>query len=86
MIDAVGRLDQTQEFGIWARASRGRYREKKPAEPGSTEAAMREHLVVLNMSTTHRPEPFADYGEARERFIELRERAVTLPEPDRRRR
>src|SRR5215813_8532530 len=35
MIDAVGRLDQTQEFGIWARASRGRYREKKPAEPGN---------------------------------------------------
>lgn len=55
-----------------------------PAPPGSTEAAMRERLVVLNMSTTHQPEPFADYANARERFTELQTRAETLPEPDRR--
>ncbi len=50
------------------------------AEPGHADA-----LVVLNMSTTHRPEPFADYAEARERFIHLEARAADLPEPDRRR-
>ncbi len=40
-------------------------------------------LVVVNMSTTHTPEPFADYQAALERFGELERRAATLPEPDR---
>jgi hypothetical protein len=40
-------------------------------------------IVVLNMSTTHRPEPFSDYAAARERFAELERRAAGLPEPDR---
>jgi hypothetical protein len=40
-------------------------------------------LVVLNMSTTHWPEPFASYLEARSRFAELERRAAELPEPDR---
>src|SRR5262245_2506777 len=34
MIDAVGRPDQTKEFGIRSSASHGRYGEKKPTEPG----------------------------------------------------
>jgi hypothetical protein len=42
-------------------------------------------LAVLNMSTTHRPEPFADYDAAIARFAELRHRATSLPEADRRR-
>jgi hypothetical protein len=72
---------------LYAREQEGKL---PPAEPGSTEAAGalwagRERLIVLNMSQTHQPEPFADYAEARERFIELHERAATLPEPDRRR-
>ncbi len=54
-----------------------------PVAPGSTEDAMRERLVVLNMSTTHEPERFASYAEARERFRELQERATNLPEADR---
>src|SRR6516165_2388000 len=52
MIDAVGRLDQTQEFGIWARASRGRYREKKPAEPGNrniTRIACHRHRATATI-------------------------------------
>ena len=44
-----------------------------------------ERLVVLNLSTTHAPEPFADYGAARTRFAELRAQAERLPEADRRR-
>jgi len=40
-------------------------------------------LVVLNMSTNHRPEQFASYAEARARFGELERRAEVLPEPDR---
>jgi hypothetical protein len=55
-----------------------------PAAPGSTEAAMRERLVVLNMSTTHQPEPFTSYSEARARFTALMHAAEALPEPDRR--
>ena len=55
-----------------------------PAAPGSTEAAMRERLVVLNMSTTHQPEPFTSYAEARARFTALMQAAEALPEPDRR--
>jgi hypothetical protein len=43
-----------------------------------------ERLVVLNMSTTHRPEPFESYAAAIDRFTELAARAVSLPEPDRR--
>lgn len=54
------------------------------APPGSTAEAMRERLVVLNMSTTHRPDRFADYADARARFGELQQRAADLPEPDRR--
>lgn len=42
-------------------------------------------LVVLNMSTTHTPEPFASYAEAHSRFAELRGAAAALPEADRRR-
>ena len=41
-------------------------------------------LVVVNMSTTHRPEPFADYAVAHARFNELAALASTLPEADRR--
>lgn len=55
-----------------------------PAAPGSTEAAMRERLVVLNVSTTHAPQPFASYDNARARFTEFREMAANLPELDRR--
>jgi hypothetical protein len=56
-----------------------------PSAPaGSTEAAMRERLVVLNMSATHVPEPFVDYAAVRERFAALQQEAVALPEPDRR--
>ena len=38
----------------------------------------------VNMSTTHRPEPFADYAVAHARFNELAALASTLPEADRR--
>jgi hypothetical protein len=41
-------------------------------------------LVVLNMSTTHRPTPFESYEHAQACFADLGERAATLPEPDRR--
>lgn len=41
-------------------------------------------LVVLNMSTSHQPAPFASYADAREHFTDL-ERRAALPEPDRRR-
>jgi hypothetical protein len=41
-------------------------------------------LVVLNMSSHHRPEPFASYAEVRSRFHDLEQRAAVLPEPDRR--
>jgi hypothetical protein len=41
-------------------------------------------LVVLNMSTSHRPESFGDYAAARGRFAELESRAAELPEADRR--
>jgi hypothetical protein len=40
-------------------------------------------LVVLNMSTTHQPEPFGAYAAAQVRFAELERRAGGLPEPDR---
>src|SRR5579875_2411908 len=40
-------------------------------------------LVVVNMSTAHRPERFADYAAARLRFAELQRRSDGLPEPDR---
>ena len=42
-------------------------------------------LVVLNMSTTHQPELFADYDAAATRFAELERGASALPEPDRQR-
>src|SRR5690349_24909136 len=41
-------------------------------------------LVVLNMSTSHQPEPFGSYEDARARLAELEWRAAELPEPDRR--
>src|SRR5262245_12380177 len=41
-------------------------------------------FVVLNMSTSHRPESFGGYAGSRERFAELERRAAELPEPDRR--
>ena len=44
-----------------------------------------ERLVVLNMSTTHRPDAFADYDAAIARFTELARAVDALPEPDRRR-
>ncbi|HEV2527208.1 MAG TPA: hypothetical protein VGT61_01995 [Thermomicrobiales bacterium] len=44
-----------------------------------------ERLVVLNMSTTHQPEPFADYAAAIARFTELGAAATALPERDRQR-
>jgi hypothetical protein len=43
-----------------------------------------ERLVVLNMSKSHRPEPFESYAAAIARFTEFAARAVSLPEPDRR--
>src|SRR5262245_30406560 len=39
VIDAVGRLDETQELGIWACAGCGRYGQKKPAERGNRNIA-----------------------------------------------
>lgn len=42
-----------------------------------------ERLVVLNMSSTHAPDPFAGYAEAMDRFAALRFQAAALPEPDR---
>ncbi|MDQ3514954.1 MAG: DUF885 domain-containing protein [Chloroflexota bacterium] len=44
-----------------------------------------ERLVVLNLSTTHEPEPFSDYADAQARFTELAAKAADLPEADRRR-
>ena len=44
-----------------------------------------DRLVVLNLSTTHEPEPFGDYADATRRFEELLSEAAGLPEPDRRR-
>lgn len=41
-------------------------------------------LVVLNLDPARRPEPFADYAAAGDRFAALAARAETLPEPDRR--
>src|SRR5215831_2714828 len=35
VIDAVGRLDETQELGIWACTGGGRYGQKKLAERGN---------------------------------------------------
>lgn len=49
------------------------------------EAGDGDGLVVLNMSTTHQPEPFADYEAAHARFAELERRAARLPEADRQR-
>ena len=48
------------------------------------EAKDGEGRAGLNMSTTHEPERFAGYDDARARFTELRERAASLPEEDRR--
>ncbi|GAC1353780.1 MAG: hypothetical protein NVSMB42_10460 [Herpetosiphon sp.] len=41
-------------------------------------------LVVLNMSSTHRPEAFDGYGAAQVRLAELERQAADLPEEDRR--
>jgi hypothetical protein len=48
------------------------------------ESSDADGLVVLNMSTSHRPQPFASYLAARSHFSELKQRAESLPEPDRR--
>jgi len=40
-------------------------------------------LVVLNMSTSHQPEQFVSYDDARAHFANLERRAAKLPEPDR---
>src|SRR5579859_1285882 len=40
-------------------------------------------LVVVNMAPQHRPQRFASYSQARERFEGLRLAATGLPEPDR---
>jgi len=52
---------------------------------GAVPDVLADRLVVLNMSTTHDPEPFGEYADAQVRFTALRDRAATLPEPDRRR-
>lgn len=44
----------------------------------------RDGLVVLDMSTNHVPEPFDTYDAAAARFAELKIRADSLLEPDRR--
>src|SRR5215212_8427878 len=43
-----------------------------------------EGLVVLNMSTSHQPEQFGSYDDARARFADLEQRTAARPEPDRR--
>jgi len=43
-----------------------------------------ERLVVLNMSTTHEPDAFASYADARDCFVGLKSKSQTLPELDRR--
>jgi hypothetical protein len=40
------------------------------------ESADGDGLVVLTMSTSHRPEPFAGHNDARARFTQLRARSV----------
>lgn len=52
------------------------YREENPHDDAG--------LVVLDMTTDHHPDSFPSYGEARRRFVDLREQSSTLPEPDRR--
>ena len=42
-----------------------------------------ERLVVLNMSTSHKPDDFSDYAHAIERFRTLQAEAAGLAEPDR---
>jgi hypothetical protein len=52
---------------------------------GTSSGADLERLVVLNLSTTHRPDAFGGYASAIEHFEQLRHEAGRLPEPDRRR-
>ena len=47
------------------------------------ESGDQDGLVVLNMSTSHQPEQFGSYDDARTRFGDLERRAAELPEPDR---
>src|SRR5262249_8340712 len=42
-----------------------------------------ERLVVLNMSKSHKPDDFAGYADAIDRFQTLQAEAAGLPEPDR---
>jgi hypothetical protein len=50
------------------------------------ESGDKEGLAVVNMSGgMHKPEPFETYGSAARRFKDLKQQAVSLPEPDRRR-
>ncbi len=55
------------------------------AETTESQDPMRERLVVLNMSTTHQPDCYTSYADARAQFTALQSRAATLPEADRRR-
>lgn len=48
-----------------------------------SESGDEDGLVVVNMSTTHRPEPLTSYSAAQHRFAELERRAAELPESDR---
>lgn len=43
-----------------------------------------ERLVVINMSTTHQPRPYASYADAMAHLTDLTRRAADLPESDRR--
>lgn len=43
-----------------------------------------ERLVVINMSTTHQPRPYADYAAAIAHLTDLARHAAELPETDRR--
>ncbi|MGI8475637.1 MAG: hypothetical protein ACR2OO_04615 [Thermomicrobiales bacterium] len=58
------------------------YAREQGKDPFSGDADI-DRLVVLNMSTTHRPDAFASYFDAQARFGELRDAAAALPEADR---
>jgi hypothetical protein len=55
--------------------------QQKPETSGESDI---ERLVVLNLSTTHQPQPYASYDEAIAQFSALALEAQALPEPDRR--
>ena len=80
--------DRTMDYGEgFATALLGldeRYAAEQTAD-GSEIGDDIERLVVLNMSTTHAPDAFADYDAAIARFTELAGEADSLPEADRQR-